>query len=212
MGHDHAKPSDDAASWDAMYEEKPAIWSGTPNTQLVAEAAGIAPGIALDVGCGEGADAVWLAERGWTVDAVDISAVALERARAHAKALGAEIAFIQADLLVDPPSPSRYDLVSAQFFHVSNPPRDALLTSLGNAVTCGGRLLIVGHLFDYVGDGGDHAHMRDRMHTVDEMLELFPPPVWAVETAESRHRRGIHHGEMTDLVDSIVLLHRVKPS
>ncbi|HYN97920.1 MAG TPA: FAD-dependent oxidoreductase, partial [Pilimelia sp.] len=70
--------------WEERYRAKPTIWSGRPNAQLVAEAGGLPPGRALDVGCGEGADAVWLAERGWHVTAVDIATTALERAAAAA--------------------------------------------------------------------------------------------------------------------------------
>ena len=73
--------SDPAAEWDAMYAERDAVWSGEPNPHLVAEVAALTPGTALDVGCGEGADAVWLARQGWAVTAVDVSQVALERAR-----------------------------------------------------------------------------------------------------------------------------------
>ena len=100
-----------------------AIWSGNPNPQLVAQVADLAPGTALDVGCGEGADAIWLAERGWRVTAVDISTVALERAAAHAAAAGEAVA--DADHLAagrparpGRPAPARFDLVSAQFIHL----------------------------------------------------------------------------------------------
>src|SRR5258705_2397341 len=71
-----------AAEWDARYSERDGtMWSGRPNGRLVAEADGLTPGRALDVGCGEGADAIWLARRGWTVTAIDISHVAVSPAR-----------------------------------------------------------------------------------------------------------------------------------
>ncbi|WP_338037967.1 class I SAM-dependent methyltransferase [Nocardiopsis halophila] len=71
----------DAQSWDDRYSSEERLFSGNPNGVLVAEVEGLAPGRALDLGCGEGADAVWLAERGWHVAAVDISQVALDRRR-----------------------------------------------------------------------------------------------------------------------------------
>lgn len=70
--------------WDDRYRSAGRLWSGQPNPQLVAQTAGLTPGDALDAGCGEGADAIWLARRGWNVTAVDVSAVALERAAASA--------------------------------------------------------------------------------------------------------------------------------
>jgi 2-polyprenyl-3-methyl-5-hydroxy-6-metoxy-1,4-benzoquinol methylase len=81
-----------AAEWDARYSERDgARWSGRPNGRLLAEVASLTPGRALDVGCGEGADAIWLARRGWTVTAIDISEVAVTRAREAAERAGAAV-------------------------------------------------------------------------------------------------------------------------
>jgi 2-polyprenyl-3-methyl-5-hydroxy-6-metoxy-1,4-benzoquinol methylase len=80
------------AEWDSRYSERNgALWSGQPNGRLVAEAAGLTPGRALDIGCGEGADAIWLATIGWTVTAIDVSEVAVARARAAAEQIGAAV-------------------------------------------------------------------------------------------------------------------------
>jgi 2-polyprenyl-3-methyl-5-hydroxy-6-metoxy-1,4-benzoquinol methylase len=80
------------AEWDARYRERGrAMWSGRPNGRLVSEVVDLAPGLALDVGCGEGADAIWLAERGWTVTAIDVSEVAIGRAREAARAAGTSV-------------------------------------------------------------------------------------------------------------------------
>jgi 2-polyprenyl-3-methyl-5-hydroxy-6-metoxy-1,4-benzoquinol methylase len=80
----------DQAFWDERYRSHDALWSGNPNDHLINETDGLTPGPALDVGCGEGADAVWLAERGWRVTAVDLSTVALERGAAHARRVSGE--------------------------------------------------------------------------------------------------------------------------
>ena len=97
-------------AWEERYRARPALWSGRPNPQLVAEAAALAPGRALDVGSGEGADAIWLAERGWRVTGTDISTVALARAAEHARAAGAEpaerITWLHADMRTTPPPES----------------------------------------------------------------------------------------------------------
>ena len=135
----------DAAFWDARYGSAPAIWSGEPNPQLVAEVAELTPTTALDVGCGEGADAVWLAERGWQVTALDISRVALDRAAAHARAAGPEIAeritWQQADLTEGVTLTETYGLVSAQFMQLPPPQRDDLYRALAALVAGGGTLL-----------------------------------------------------------------------
>lgn len=199
-------PATESAEWDEFYTERSAIWSGEPNAQLVAEVSDLSPGTALDVGCGEGADAVWLAQRGWSVTAVDISEVALERARGHADSAGAFITLQRADLVSAPPAPDTYDLVSAQFFQLPEPPRGATITGLGRAVTPGGHLLVVGH--DPSGrTGSDHP---ERLFGTKEIAELFSPGDWEVVTADVRDRRAMHHGEMTDLRDGVVLLRRAR--
>src|SRR5580698_3466712 len=89
-----------AEEWDARYgEHEGARWSGRPNGRLVVEVAGLTPGRALDVGCGEGADAIWLARSGWTVTAIDVSEVAVGRARAAAEQAGAAVEWICGDAL-----------------------------------------------------------------------------------------------------------------
>ena len=115
--------------WDERYRSTGALWSGRPNPNLVTEAAGLIPGGALDVGCGEGADAIWLAEHGWQVTAVDISGVALARAAAHAAAaadIAQRITWLHEDLACWVPATARYDLISVQFMQVPAEPRDSL--------------------------------------------------------------------------------------
>jgi SAM-dependent methyltransferase len=208
-GHSHGSPGsvDDmgAAAWNAVYEERPALWSGKPNAQLVAEVAGLSPGKALDVGCGEGADSVWLAARGWQVTATDVSSVALARARTHADAAGAEVAFVETDLLTDPPPPRSFDLVSAQFFHLPEPPRGRVMRELAEAVAPGGHLLVVGHH----PDGHSGSGHQDRYFTAAEITALVPAQEWRTVVAENRERTAMHQGELTELIDAVVLLRRL---
>ena len=88
----------DAEGWDRRYEGSDLLWTAEPNRFLVAEVAGLEPGRALDVGTGEGRNAVWLAEQGWRVTGVDFSAVGLEKARHLATARGVEVEWVLADL------------------------------------------------------------------------------------------------------------------
>ena len=144
--------------WDERYRSAEQLWSGEPNAQLVAQTAGLTAGDALDVGCGEGADAIWLASQGWTVTAADISAVALERAAAHAAERGDEIAgrisWRQADLFSWDPGSQQYDLVSAQFMYLPEAELTSLHRRLAVAVRPGGTLLLVLHHPDSMHAGG----------------------------------------------------------
>jgi len=169
--------SDDTGSdeelWDARYRESDQIWSGNPNTILVREVVGLEPGRALDLGCGEGADAVWLARRGWRVTAVDISGVALRRAARHAAQAGVaeRIDWQRHDLAASFPG-GLFELVSAQFLHShGNLPREKILRSAAAAVAPGGVLLVVGH-------AGlppwEHDHPHDlHLPTPEEVLEAL---------------------------------------
>ncbi|SFO77711.1 Major Facilitator Superfamily protein [Actinomadura madurae] len=172
--HDSRKPAgaahdqgmDDTTThqeyWDGRYSEHHHLWSGDPNAVLVEEVTGLEPGTALDLGCGEGADAIWLARRGWRVTAADISGVALERAARHAAEAGVadRVDWQRHDLAVSFPE-GTYDLVSAQFLHSpADMPREEILRSAAAAVAPGGVLLIVGHAgpppWDSDAHGGVH--------------------------------------------------------
>ena len=178
--------------WDDRYREDSHIWSGNPNVVLVREVADLPPGTALDLGCGEGADAVWLAVRGWQVTAVDISEVALDRARARAAeaGLGDRIDWQRHDLGASFPA-GTFDLVSAQFLHSRGDlPREKVLRAAATAVNRGGVLLIEGHA-DF-GPFGHRAqdHGDIRFPTPAEViadLEL-PAGEWEVLLSEAHER------------------------
>lgn len=135
-----------AAGWDARYSERDgAKWSGRPNGRLLAEADGLRPGRALDVGCGEGADAIWLARGGWTVTAIDISDVALIRARQAAELAGAVVEWVRGDALQIPFPAGSFDLVSMQYPALPKAAGEAAVRTLLDAVRPGGLLLAVYH-------------------------------------------------------------------
>lgn len=228
-GHDGA-----ARHWDEMYRSRPRVWSGRPNPQLVAEATGLEPGTALDLGCGEGADALWLAEQGWTVTAVDVSAVALERAKQHAadSAAGNRITWVQRDLDAWAPE-EQFDLVSAQFLHSTEAPWQRPHRVAADAVRPGGTLLIVGHHPDGLppwrsasdedsseGSHGGHSHGGDG-HAGAEMFftaeqaaaELgIGPPGWRVEVAAGREREATGpDGQLATLADAVLRATRLQP-
>jgi SAM-dependent methyltransferase len=182
-----------AEFWEARYRDTDRVWSGRPNGLLVREASDLAPGTALDLGCGEGADAVWLASRGWRVTGVDISGTALERAAGHAAdaGVGDRIAWERHELGRSFPEGS-FDLVSAHYLQspVALDQR-AVLRAAAAAVAEGGTLLVVMHAgwpswqteppFDVV------------FPTLDGVLaELaLPDRAWAVETKETVRRPSV---------------------
>ncbi len=211
--HDHQGdgPGDGVmgvAFWDERYRSRDALWSGNPNPQLVAEAADLVPGTALDVGCGEGADAIWLAERGWRVTAVDISAVALERGAAQAAKRGADVArridWRHEDLTAWVPAKASYDLVSAQFMHLPKNVRESVFRVLAAAVTAGGSLLIVGH------------HPSDLQiiprplppeffFTADDIAALLDPHEWDIVVSAARERSATDPAGRTVTIHDAVL-------
>ena len=153
QGHEDSEerfgPAAQAAEWDARYSDRDgAMWSGRPNGRLVAEVAALTPGRALDVGCGEGADAIWLARRGWTVTAIDISDVAVSRARQAAERAGAAVRWVAGDVLQIPFPARSFDLVSMQYPALPKAAGEGPVSTLLDTVRPGGLLLAVYHDLD----------------------------------------------------------------
>jgi SAM-dependent methyltransferase len=192
-------------SWDERYRSRGTLWSGDANPQLVREATDLAPGAALDAGCGEGADAIWLAERGWRVTAVDFSAVALERGAARAAELGppvsGRIEWHHADLGVWAPAESSYDLVSVQFMQLPKEPREAMFRRLAASVSPGGMLLIVGHHPSDLQTTVRRPPLPELFYTADDVAESLDRNRWDIEVSTARAR------DVTDAEDRSVTVH-----
>lgn len=193
-GHEHThdpEPPRDEDFWNERYRSSARVWSGNPNPQLVAEIADLEPGRALDVGCGEGADAIWLARLGWDVVATDISTVALGRAAQHARetdpVAAARIEWRQGDLLVSPPERDSYDLVSAQFMQLPPEARARLFSALAASVRRGGTLLVVGHDPSDMTSGVHRPAMPEVFYTADDIAGLLDAS-WTVVANEARPR------------------------
>jgi SAM-dependent methyltransferase len=181
--HHHGEMRFDEASWEERYRTTPSLWSGRANPQLVAEAAGLPPGRALDAGSGEGGDALWLAGRGWRVTAVDFSTVALARAAAQADRLGVEVEWVHADLTRWEPPTGAFDLVSAQYFHLPAADRDPAFARLAAAVAPGGSLLVVGHRPSEL-----HTGVPGMFFSAAQVAATLDPEAWDVVVCEDRPR------------------------
>lgn len=188
----------DAQFWDELYGGQDQLWSGAPNGVLVTEVAGLPPGRALDVGCGEGGDALWLARRGWQVTAIDISSVALARAAAAAKDLADRVTWSRTDLTSAPPPAGPFDLVSAQYFPLPlQPDHHTALRALLDAVAPGGTLLFAGHDPAEFPEDHEHGFRPDDFYQPADVAELLDEN-WTVQTHETRPRTspappGTHH-------------------
>lgn len=182
--------------WDERYGSGDRIWSGQPNAQLVDRVTAMAPGRALEVGAGEGADAIWLARQGWEVTALDVSQVALDKAAAHAVSAGVgdRVTWQRVDLSTWTGDPSAYDLVSAQFMYLAQPALATLYRQLGAAVAPGGTLLLVGH--HPVDERHGNHDLPDVRWTPEEAAAWLDPADWAsieVATVQRQGHAGSSH-------------------
>ncbi|MEV4534500.1 class I SAM-dependent methyltransferase [Asanoa sp. NPDC049518] len=199
-----------AQFWDDLYGSRDQLFSGRPNGVLVTEVGDLPPGRALDVGCGEGADARWLAHHGWQVTAVDISRTALDRAAATDPALAGRVTWTVLDLNQVRP-PGTYDLVTAQYFPLPKQAGDTGARGLIGAVAPGGILLVASHDPADLPLGEDHGFdPADYWHPTDIAAMLDDD--WTILTNESRPRTtppppGTHHRN-----DTVLRARRLRPA
>lgn len=159
----------DATAWDQRYAGSELVWSGEPNRTVAAEVADLPTGRALDLAAGEGRNAVWLAQQGWAVTAVDFSATGLDKARRLAEQHAVTIETVLADVTSYRPEPGRYDLVVLAYLQLPVELLTPVLATAADSLAPGGTLLLVGHdranLTDGVGGPQDPAVL----HTVEEV-------------------------------------------
>lgn len=191
--------------WDDHYREpEHDSHQSMPNPHLVAVADRLQPGSALDAGCGEGGDAIRLAQLGWRVTGVDISPTAVERATyaAAALGLGTSLEFRCTDLTESSPEPGRYDLVTAHHVHTADD--RAFIRALGSAVKPGGVLLVVGH--EPPDEGDVDLHSPGSHATADQVASYLDTDAWDTEVTEARNVCGTApDGEPFEDKDSVFL-------
>ena len=195
--------------WDDRYAGSDRVWSGKPNQRLVESLAGAAPrpgsSTAVDVGCGEGADVVWLAEQGWATTGIDVSQVAIDRAAQHAEeaGVGARTSFERVDVVGGQPLPGAYDLVSSAYLHPPVSAFAATYSALRDAVLPGGTLLVIGHHPADSGTGLRNPALEKLMFTPESVVALLDD-TWEVEVASAPTRPHTHDGVQIMLTDTVV--------
>ena len=177
----------DATDWDARYAERELVWSATPNATVAEEVADLPPGRALDLACGEGRNAIWLAERGWSVEALDFSEVALDKARALAEDRGAKVAWRRSDLTAESGFEPA-DLVLLAFLQLPREQARAVHRRTAAAVKPGGTLLLVAHARRNLTDGWGGPKESDVLHDIDEVVDDLAGTGLTVERAEEIDR------------------------
>ena len=214
-GHGHQHTEGEAAemfepsSWEERYAGEEKVWSGEPNPQLVAEVSALTPGTALDVGCGEGGDVIWLARQGWLVTGADFSANGLARAARHAEEAGVadRTDWWQVDARTFEAGGRSFDLVTTHFLHPPDGGMVGVVGRLAEAVAPGGHLLVVGHEPSEVFTHLNESH-RNAMFLAADLLPGLPEGFEAL-VVEQRPRRVVRDGVTVDIGDSTLLARRI---
>ena len=205
------KPLYDQDYWERLWsktlrEHADKVASRPPNAHLMAEVAGLAPGRALDAGCGHGADTLWLAAQGWKVTAVDFSAAALAHGRSMAEAAGVELAqrvdWVEGDLATWAAGPGQYDLVVCLYVHVAGSVEE-MIRRMATGVASAGTLFLVGHRPIDPSTGAATAAASQVQVSVEAAVAALDAELWELVVAEERPRAVAGSG-----VDAVIRARR----
>jgi SAM-dependent methyltransferase len=208
----------DAAGWDQRYDTAEFVWATEPNRFLPPEVEGLTPGRALDVACGEGRNAVWLATQGWDASGIDFSAVGLAKAAQLAEHAGVTCSWMVADVAqprpADAPAGPQFDLVVLFYAQMGAEGRRNMLASSAQALAPGGTLLWVAHDLTNLTDGVGGPQSTDVLSGPDDVVADLTAavPELVVERAEVVRRPvpapGGPDGATVDALDTLVRVHR----
>jgi len=197
----------DQHQWDELYASTELVWTAEANRFVVEELAGLTAGRALDLGSGEGRNAIWLAERGWQVTAVDFSAVGLAKAAELAARRGATgIRWVEADLREYQPGQAAYDLVLLAYIHLLPDEFGALLQTAASALAPGGTLLVIGHDADNIAHGHGGPQDPRVLHRVEDVVASLPG--LDIQRAEQARRPVLAGDGERTAIDTVVRAQR----
>ncbi len=202
----------DRADWNARYAEKPLVWSVGPNQRFAREIASLSAGKALDVACGEGRNAIYLAEQGWDVTAIDFSDVAIDKGRRMAEERGVKVDWINADVTDASLPRGRFDLVAVLYLHTDSESRREWLRRAVAAVAPGGTFIYIGHdpsNIEYGVGGPQDAQVLPEKEEICVYLEGFDIEFAGVTRRPVENDPG--HSEQLDGValDTVVRARKV---
>lgn len=187
----------DQHEWDRRYQETELVWGAAPNRFVVEETSGLTPGRALDLAAGEGRNALWLADAGWRVTAVDFSAVALERGKRLAAELGVDVEWVHADAREYAPEPEAYDLALLAYLHLFREECARVLEHAVRALAPGGLLVSVGHDRSNLVHGTGGPQDPELLHDADRITADITGAAAALSVPLRMRRAGRVWREVT---------------
>jgi SAM-dependent methyltransferase len=197
----------DASDWDERYREQPLVWSAEPNLFVERELAERTPGRALDLAAGEGRNALWLASRGWEVEAVEFSPVALEKGRELAERAQLAVRWTLADLLEEP-AIDPADLVLIAYLQLDEASFQRVLRHAAGAVSPGGELFLIGHARRNLTDGAGGPQDPERLWTEELVRTGLADTGLVLDRVEEVTRSVETDGGPRHAIDLLARAHR----
>ena len=198
----------DRDQWDERYSGDELVWTSTPNEFLVSEVADLPPGRAVDLACGEGRNAVWLAERGWSVTGVDFSPVGLAKAERMAESRQVDVRWVELAVEDWTAPPNGFDLVAVFYLQLPEPQRSVALSAAAASVALSGTLLVVAHDHDNLTRGFGGPQDSAVLYSVGDVTEVAEANGLIIERAEQVIRLVATESGNREAVDTLVRAHR----